>query len=106
MANAPASPSPQLYARIGGLLYLLLIAVGFWAVIFVRGAVIVSGDAAATAHNIMASPALWRSGIAADLLMHMCDAIMLPPFIAELSLALWLDVKRVDVAKWQARVSA
>jgi Domain of unknown function (DUF4386) len=33
-------------------------------------------------------------------------AIMLPPFIAELSLALWLVVKGVDVPKWQARVSS
>ena len=30
-------------------------------------------DAAATANNIITSPLLWRSGVAADLLMHMCD---------------------------------
>jgi Domain of unknown function (DUF4386) len=94
MANSPASPSPQLYARIGGLLYLLLIVVGFWAVLFVRGALIVSGDATATAHNIMASPSLWRSGIAADLLMHMCDVgvmtvfyVLLKPVHRNLALA-------------------
>lgn len=65
--------NPQLYARLGGALYLLLIVVGFWAVLFVRGPIIVAGDASATAHNIMASQSLWRAGIAADVVMHMCD---------------------------------
>lgn len=73
MASAPGSPSPQLYARIGGLLYLILIAAGSWGELFVRGTIIVAGDATATANNIMASPSLWRTGIAGDLLMHLCD---------------------------------
>jgi hypothetical protein len=71
-ANAPAGPSPQRYARVGGLLYLLLIAAGSWGE-FVRGTIIVAGDATATAHNIMASESLWRTGIGGDLLMHLCD---------------------------------
>ena len=28
-------------------------------------------------------------------------AVLLPPFIAELSLALWLLVKGVDLSKWE-----
>ncbi|HKR03968.1 MAG TPA: DUF4386 domain-containing protein [Bacteroidia bacterium] len=60
-------------ARIGGILYLVIILAGMFSVIFVRDKLIVSGDAAATAHNIMASELLWRMGIAADLLMHICD---------------------------------
>jgi uncharacterized protein DUF4386 len=60
-------------ARIGGILYLLIILAGMFSVIFVRDKLIVSGDAAATAHNIIASELLWRMGIAADLLMHICD---------------------------------
>jgi hypothetical protein len=80
MANAPGSLSPQRYARIGGLLYLILIVVGFWSVLFVRGTIIVSGDATATANNIMASKSLWRAGIAADLLMHMCDVGVMAVF--------------------------
>lgn len=31
---------------------------------------------------------------------------MLPPFIAELSLTLWLLLKGVDVQKWEARAAA
>jgi Domain of unknown function (DUF4386) len=60
-------------ARIGGLLYLIIILAGMFAVIFVRDKLIVSGDATATANNIMASQLLWRIGIAADLIMHVCD---------------------------------
>ena len=36
----------------------------------------VSGDAAATAHNIAASPLLWGIGIAGDLIMHVCDLVL------------------------------
>lgn len=69
-------------ARIGGVLYLILIVVGVFAVLFVRGKLIVSADPTATAHNIMASPLLWRMGIAADLFMHVLDVpIMLIIYI-------------------------
>jgi len=61
--------SPQLYARTGGLLYLLIIVFGGFAEGFVMNSIIVAGDAAATAHNIMASPALWNLGVAGDLLV-------------------------------------
>jgi uncharacterized protein DUF4386 len=60
--------SPQAYARVGGVLYLVIIAAGMAGELFVRGSTVVSGDAAATARNILASPALWRAGIAGDLL--------------------------------------
>ena len=65
--------SPQVYARIGGLLYLVIIIAGMFGEIFVRGKLVVSGDAMVTAHNIMANQLLWRSGIAADLIMHVLD---------------------------------
>ena len=60
-------------ARIGGVLYLIIIILGILGEIFVRGKLIVSGDVTATANNIMASPLLWRLGIAGDLFMHVCD---------------------------------
>lgn len=65
--------SPQAYARTGGVLYLIIIVAGILGELFVRNKLIASGDAAATAHNIMASPQLWRMGIAGDLIMHVCD---------------------------------
>lgn len=73
MTDRTVETSPQLYARIGGMLYLVIILAGMFAVIFVRGPLIVSGDPAATANNIVASQSLWRTGIAADLIMHVCD---------------------------------
>jgi len=73
MTEAAAEISPQRYARIGGVLYLLIIVAGSIGEIGVRGSMVVPGDAAATARNLMASPALWRVGITGDLVMHLCD---------------------------------
>src|SRR6478735_2600623 len=60
-------------ARIGGIFYLIIIAAGIYGEMFVRSKLVVSGDPAATANNIISSQSLWRTGIAADLLMHICD---------------------------------
>jgi len=65
--------SPQVLARIGGVLYLAIILFGLFGELFVRGTLVVSGDPAATANAIAASPTLWRAGIVGDLLMHVCD---------------------------------
>ncbi|MBI3401549.1 MAG: DUF4386 domain-containing protein [Acidobacteria bacterium] len=73
MANHTVEHSPQFYARIGGVLYLTIIVAGIFGELFVRGTLVVSGDATATANNIVASPLLWRMGIAGDLIMHVCD---------------------------------
>jgi hypothetical protein len=58
--------SPQVYARIGGVLYLIIIVIGFCGEFFVRDKLVVSGDVTATANNIMASESLWRVQITAD----------------------------------------
>lgn len=73
MSTASPATSPQVYARIGGLLYLIIIVAGAAGELLIRGPIVVSRDAAATANNIMASQFLWRAGIAGDLVMHMCD---------------------------------
>jgi hypothetical protein len=75
--NLSLDTSPQVYARIGGIAYLIIIIAGLLGEMFVRNAMIVSGDAAATANHIVASPRLWRMGIAGDLIMHVCDAIVM-----------------------------
>lgn len=59
--------SPQLYARIAGFLYLVTIITGGFAEVFVRGALTVHGNAAATAQNILASEQMYRFGFVADL---------------------------------------
>jgi hypothetical protein len=58
----------KLMARAAGLSYLITTIAGLFAEIMVRGRLIASGDAAATARNIMASEGLWRLGFAADLI--------------------------------------
>jgi hypothetical protein len=69
--------SPQVYARIGGVLYLMVIALGLFAEGFVGNKLIVSGDATATAHNIMASQSLWRIGVAANMIVPLCAVPLL-----------------------------
>jgi Domain of unknown function (DUF4386) len=75
MAMAPASfeRSPVRYARIGGWMYLAIIVLGLFGEAWVRGTLVVSGDAAATAANIQGVTSLWRLGVAGDLLMHVLD---------------------------------
>lgn len=69
-------PDPQRLARLAGLLYLAIIALGLGGELAVRGMLIVPGDAAATATAIRADPELFRLGIAADALMAVCDVAL------------------------------
>ena len=69
MANSTVENCPQRYARSGGALYLGIIVFGAFAEGFVANKLVVSGNAAATAANILGSPGLWRMSVAADLLV-------------------------------------
>ena len=53
--------------RLAGLLYVVTSAVGFFAMGYVPDKLIIRGNAAATANNIMASETLFRLGIAGQL---------------------------------------
>ncbi len=72
MTDRTVETSPQLYARIGGVLYLIIIVVGIFDEAFVRNRIIVSGDATATAANIRSLESLWRFGIAAEFFLLIC----------------------------------
>jgi hypothetical protein len=65
--------SPRLKARIAGLLYLIVIVGGFFAEVLVRGKLVVHGDPAATAHNIMAHEMLYRWGFVVELFYLVCN---------------------------------
>jgi hypothetical protein len=67
---------PQRYARAGGALYLFIIVAALFGESFVRGKLIVSGDAAATASNIMGSEFLFRAGLAGEMLTCVCDVAL------------------------------
>lgn len=61
--------NPQVYARAGGVLYLIIIALGMFEELFIRDRVTVSGDAAATFANLQKMEMLWRAGIAMEMLL-------------------------------------
>jgi hypothetical protein len=63
--------APQFHVRIGGVLYLLIIAAGLFAQ-FVRARFVVPGNAAATASNITNDAFMFRLGLVADLSTFVC----------------------------------
>lgn len=73
-ATTDTNNAPLVFtARITGLLYLVIIVCGISSEIFVRMRLIVPGDAAKTAANILAFPLLFRTGFTADAIMLFCD---------------------------------
>ena len=61
-------------------MYLLLGALAAFAEFYVRSGILVYGDAAQTAHNIVASERLFRIGIATDLFGGACNAVLAVAF--------------------------
>jgi len=59
--------SIQTKARISGLIYLVIIAGGIFAELFVRGGLVVNNNPSATAHNILSHQFLYRTGFAVEL---------------------------------------
>ena len=68
MTDHITESSPLIVARIAGILYLLMAPFGVFGILYVRANLIVPGDAATTANNIMASESLFRSGIVSALI--------------------------------------
>lgn len=62
------------HARAAGLLYLIIIICAGFAEGYVRSTLVIPGDAAATASNILGSATLFRLGFFADLVAFMADA--------------------------------
>jgi hypothetical protein len=63
-------------ARIAGAAYLFIHIAGAFSEGFVRGRLVISGDAAATASNIVAHEALYRWGVVAAILTVIGDAVV------------------------------
>jgi hypothetical protein len=64
-----AGGSPRRLARIAGALYLINILGGAYAITIVPAMLVVDGNLAATAHNIQTHELLYRSGLAAHLVV-------------------------------------
>jgi hypothetical protein len=93
MSEIRLDASPRTLARAEGVVYLLIIILGIFVELFVRGRIIAGGDAAATAANLTAMQSLWRIGIVAELLMVICTACS--------ALLLYLLLKPVSWRCWR-----
>jgi hypothetical protein len=62
--------------RLTGLLYLLVIICAGFSQGYVRGTLVVFGDAQATAANILANEGLFRLGLTTDLIAFLLDAVI------------------------------
>jgi len=72
----PATPAQHTAAKIVGILYPIQMATGIFGEVFVRGQLIVRGDATRTAGNIMASEQLFRLSIAGDLITYILVMVL------------------------------
>ena len=63
-------------ARIAGFLYLLMTPFGIFGLMYVPAILIVPGDAAATASNILASSSLFRAGIVSALIVQLIGILV------------------------------
>lgn len=70
--NQLSSASAQVYARIAGALYLVIIVIGVLGEAVIRGRLVVGANAAATAERILQSEFLWRLGVAGQLVLLVC----------------------------------
>jgi Domain of unknown function (DUF4386) len=72
MPTRIAGISPRLKARVAGVTYLICGMAYSFARNDVRGKLVVDGDAAATAQNILAHESLYRLGFAAEIISAVC----------------------------------
>jgi len=75
-------------ARAGGLLYLVIIVLGTLGEGVVRGSIVVSGNAAATAANLRSMEWLWRLGVVGEIVVLTCATA--------LTAVLYVLLRRVD----------
>jgi len=70
MTNQTAEASPLVYARVAGAAYLVITIVALLYGILVESKLVVSGNDAATATNILANESLFRTGIVLVLIIY------------------------------------
>lgn len=73
---SPAT-SPQVYARIAGCIYLLVIIFGGFSEGVVMNTLVVPGDMAATGRNISRAPMLWDLSVAGNLIVPLIAVVQL-----------------------------
>ncbi len=73
---SPSSPGSSNHARWAGLAYIVVIVAAGFAQGGVRERLVVDGNAAETAANILEHAFLFKIGLASDLLAFMADAVV------------------------------
>ena len=76
MERIAADSSPRTRARIAGVFYLVAMLTGIFAQGYVSGRLVVDGDAAATATNILTHRGLFQLGFAVYLIEMACQIAM------------------------------
>lgn len=76
MTTRTSAISPRVYARIVGMLYLLIFFVGPFAFFMGRTSVFVPGDPTATVNNLMASEATFRFGMVAETVIVLVEIVV------------------------------
>src|ERR1041385_1011442 len=71
-AKDPNQSSSRVVSAVGGALYVAIIALGIYEEFFVRNRLVVTGNAVATAKNLAAMQPLWRTGVAAEIVLLIC----------------------------------
>ena len=68
-----AASTAQRYARLAGILFLISMVAGFFGELYIPSRIVVSGDATATANNVIGSSSLFRLGFATYLIEAVGD---------------------------------
>lgn len=94
LISRPPEVRPRALARLGGFLYLIIIVCGVGSEALVRSSLVVAGDPATTAENLLANELPFRVSILADVAMVLSDValavvlyVLLRPVDRTLSLA-------------------
>ena len=76
MAHSPLAIPPKTYARIAGLLYLIIAVVGGFSILYVPSVILAPGDSAKTAANLLANQGLFGLGVLADVIVMATEIVL------------------------------
>lgn len=77
MTNLAKSASPQIYARLAGAIYLVIIVMGGYTEGVVMSSLVVPGDTAATMHNILLSADRWSMSALGNLIVPLLAVVQI-----------------------------